>query len=886
MIPMTQSPRNAGPVRQTVCLCMIVKNEAPVIARCLASVRPLITHWVIVDTGSTDGTQDIVRRELADLPGKLHERPWKDFAHNRSEALALARPHGDYSLVIDADDALELPAGTRLPLLSEDCYTLDIRDGALLYQRKQLVSNRLRWFYRGVLHEFIDSEGPHGTGHVEIVMRRNHDGARRRDPETYRRDAKILERALRSEADPFLKTRYTFYLAQSYRDCGEPEKAITHYLDRARLGGWQEEVFVSLYQAAKLKEQQGYPDHEVLAAYRAATLSLPTRAEAIHAAARFCRRKKLYEQGVEIARSGLGMPAPETALFAEPAVYVTGLLDEFAVNAYWAGQFSESLDACLKLLESGKLPSSEVPRVAGNARFARDKLASEGKTANLGRASSASYVLDHKLDVPPPPRRADAPAPRVLIAILAKQKEPALPLYLQCIEELDYPKSSIVLYIRTNNNLDNTEAILRDWVARVGKQYAAVEFDAADVEQRVESFGVHEWNATRFKVLGNIRNVSLQKTLEHGCDFYFVCDVDNFIRPCTLSELVDANLPVAAPLLRSVVANDPYSNYHAEIDDNGYYRECEQYFWILNRWVRGLFEMPVVHCTYLIRRDVIDRLTYVDGTNRHEYVIFSDSARKAGIPQYFDNRRIYGYLAFGEGASGHVAGSFDIARRLMAEEGASAGEIFSEIYRRKDWGEADDPTTPFYSGPGSRESAVVSGYVTAVADFLRSLGKPDVVDLGCGDFKVGAQIRPWCGRYVACDVVPDLIAFNRNAYSHLDVDFRVLDMAEDALPEGDVVFVRQVLQHLGNAAIARAVAKIAVRYKYLVLTEHVPEAADFAPNVDIVTGAGTRLQLGSGVVLTRAPFNLAAASERIICESPQLGGVIRTTVYTLPAAQR
>uniref|UniRef100_UPI0035B3860B glycosyltransferase n=1 Tax=Aestuariivirga sp. TaxID=2650926 RepID=UPI0035B3860B len=247
MIPMTQSPRNAGPVRQTVCLCMIVKNEAPVIARCLASVRPLITHWVIVDTGSTDGTQDIVRRELADLPGKLHERPWKDFAHNRSKALALARPHGDYSLVIDADDALELPAGTRLPLLSEDCYTLDIRDGALLYQRKQLVSNRLRWFYRGVLHEFIDSEGPHGTGHVEIVMRRNHDGARRRDPETYRRDAKILERALRSEADPFLKTRYTFYLAQSYRDCGEPEKAITHYLDRARLGGWQEEVFVSLY---------------------------------------------------------------------------------------------------------------------------------------------------------------------------------------------------------------------------------------------------------------------------------------------------------------------------------------------------------------------------------------------------------------------------------------------------------------------------------------------------------------------------------------------------------------------------------------------------------------------------------------------------------------
>ena len=666
----------AGPVRQTVCLCMIVKNEAPVIARCLASVRPLITHWVIVDTGSTDGTQDIIRRELGNLPGKLHERPWKDFAHNRSEALALARPHGDYSLIIDADDALELAPGFRPPLLAADCYTLDIRDGALLYQRKQLVSNRLRWFYRGVLHEYIESEGPHSTGHVDIIMRRNHDGARRRDPETYRRDARVLEQALKSESDPFLRTRYTFYLAQSFRDCGEPEKALRHYLERAGLGGWQEEVFVSLYQAARLKEQLGHPDEQVLAAYGAATAALPTRAEAIHAAARFCRRKKLYAKGFEIARSGLGMPAPASSLFAEPAVYQTGLLDEFAVNAYWTGHYAESLDACLKLLETGRLPGSEVPRIAANARFARDKLASGASAArgpNLGRAAHASFAIDHKLDVAPPPRRAAAsPAPRVLIAILAKQKEPALPLYLQCIEELDYPKSSIVLYIRTNNNRDRTEAILRDWVGRVGKHYSAVEFDAADVAQPVESFGVHEWNATRFKVLGHIRNVSLQKTREHDCDFYFVCDVDNFIRPCTLSELVDAGLPVVAPLLRSVVATDPYSNYHAEVDDNGYFRDCDQYYWILNRWVRGLFEVPVVHCTYLVRRDVIDRLTYIDDTDRHEYVIFSESARKAGIAQFFDNRRIYGYLAFDEGASGHVAGGFDIARRLMAEEAPSA----------------------------------------------------------------------------------------------------------------------------------------------------------------------------------------------------------------------
>ncbi len=109
---------------------MIVKHKEPVIARCLESVRPHISHWAIADTGSTDGTQDIIRKELADLPGKLYERPWKDFAHSRHEALELARPHGDYPLIIHADDALELQPDLLMPLLSEDCYTVDIHDGA------------------------------------------------------------------------------------------------------------------------------------------------------------------------------------------------------------------------------------------------------------------------------------------------------------------------------------------------------------------------------------------------------------------------------------------------------------------------------------------------------------------------------------------------------------------------------------------------------------------------------------------------------------------------------------------------------------------------------------------------------------------------------------
>lgn len=353
---------------------MIVKNEAPVIRRCLDSVLPLISHWVIVDTGSTDGTQDIVRAHMANIPGSLHERPWRDFAHNRTESLALARPHADYSLVIDADDYLEPVDASTVNSLTEDCYTLDIIDPPLRYPRKQLVHNRIEWRYRSVLHEFIDCAQAHSVGHLPWLMRRNHDGARRRDAQTYVKDALTLSRALETEQDPFLRTRYTFYLAQSFKDCQQLDLAITNYQRRAQMGGWQEEVFYSLYQVAKLKEKSGHADDEVLAAYERASQAAPHRIEALHGASRFCRIKGRYQEGYEFAMRGIGKAYPAEALFGEPGIYETGLLDELAVNAYWIDRHTDCLDACLKILQTGKLSGSDHQRVVSNAQYSLQKI--------------------------------------------------------------------------------------------------------------------------------------------------------------------------------------------------------------------------------------------------------------------------------------------------------------------------------------------------------------------------------------------------------------------------------------------------------------------------------------------------------------------------------
>ena len=353
---------------------MIVKNEATVIRRCLDSVKPFISHWVIVDTGSTDGTQDIIREYMSDIPGTLYEREWKDFAHNRSEALALSRSMADYSLIIDADDALVYQAGFVMPELTHDAYNFNILDDPLIYPRVQLVRNELPWRYRGVLHEFITCDQAHKASTLSLAMRRNHDGARRKEPTVFLRDIEVFEKALASGEDPDLRARYVFYLAQSYRDAKIPEKSLANYLKRAKMGGWLEEVYISYYYAGKLMESLGYGDEEIIKTYTAATYVLPTRVEASHALAKFYRVKEKYEQGYQTALNALGKKMPVGGVFAESWIYSYGLLDELAVTAYWTARYEQCIETCFKILEAGEMPKSALPRVVSNARFAVKKL--------------------------------------------------------------------------------------------------------------------------------------------------------------------------------------------------------------------------------------------------------------------------------------------------------------------------------------------------------------------------------------------------------------------------------------------------------------------------------------------------------------------------------
>lgn len=381
---------------KTIGLCMIVKNEAKVILQCLGSALPLVDYVLIVDTGSTDGTQDLIRGFLSsrNVEGIVIDEPWRDFAYNRSFALERLREIGsvDYAMIIDADDTLVLDPHFDPVIfksrMDRDLYDVEVLHGDISFYRPQICSNRLPFCFKGVLHEYLEAP-PRPITRLNAEGFRiatGRGGARSQNPRKYQDDAAVLMNVLATETDPFLTSRYTFYLAQSYKDCGEHEKALERYLQRAEQGFWNEEVYVSLLEAGNLMAALNRPFEDVIATYERAVQTVLTRAEALHAASRYCRNQGLYAQGYDFARRGLNLKAP-SGLFVQPWVYDYGLLDEFSVNAYWAGAYQESLDACMKLIAAEKLPESMLKRVASNAQFAADKLQVHGRSPSERLAS-------------------------------------------------------------------------------------------------------------------------------------------------------------------------------------------------------------------------------------------------------------------------------------------------------------------------------------------------------------------------------------------------------------------------------------------------------------------------------------------------------------------
>jgi hypothetical protein len=237
---------------------MIVKNESSIIESTLTKLLekvPQIDYYVISDTGSEDDTIHIIKTffKKRKIKGEIYEDEWRDFGYNRTLALKYAFKKSRYLLIFDADD--EIYGTITLPDLNQtnewDGLLFKFGPG-IIYQRILLIQNHIKWYFKGVLHEYICCEKPNPhllsfDGNYFVLSGKT--GARNNDPLKYQKDALILENAYTEAklANDSLQHRYCFYCAQSYHDANNKEKAVEWYKKVLEHECWIQEKYYACY---------------------------------------------------------------------------------------------------------------------------------------------------------------------------------------------------------------------------------------------------------------------------------------------------------------------------------------------------------------------------------------------------------------------------------------------------------------------------------------------------------------------------------------------------------------------------------------------------------------------------------------------------------------
>jgi glycosyltransferase involved in cell wall biosynthesis len=370
---------------------MIVKNEAHIVATTLQNLvdKVPLTSWVICDTGSTDGTQELIRTFFLErgIPGLCVQHTWTDFATNRTQAIYAAYAYlkkepkepkepkqqekkKKYLFFFDADDEL---VGT--PELGDIVTTgadkIDFLFGhSFHYVRPLMVSIEHPWYFEGVLHEYLTLPPTYSKSTHTITLKGDYyvisgrAGSRSKDPHKYFKDARVLEKAYHTvlSSNKGLACRYAFYCAQSYKDAigeeavktvGEAElinKSIEWYT-KCLKENWIQERFYSSLQLGELYAKKG--NTEMSQHYYMKTIEYDSeRLEGIIAFAEMAYRKDthlivnlLYERFRE---SLLRREPLEGKLFY--ADTRAKLVFYNSVSSYYVKEWRSGLDACCQIL--------------------------------------------------------------------------------------------------------------------------------------------------------------------------------------------------------------------------------------------------------------------------------------------------------------------------------------------------------------------------------------------------------------------------------------------------------------------------------------------------------------------------------------------------------
>jgi len=354
----------------SVCSVSIVKNEEHIILRMLNNLSKYVDEFIIVDTGSTDNTIEIIKNfyKEKNIPGRVFQRKWKNFGYNKTQALQLAEKFSkcDYLLFMDADNTIEgkfkLP-----PKLDADAYMLKQgHDFEKHFWRTQMFKKGLGWEYVGVLHEYPHSSNSKKVDRIEgsYFCKETHEGARNKNYwAKYERDVFILLEGLKDEPN---NSRYMYYLGQSYKCLYQNKLAAKWYLRCSEKTNWDEEKYHSLYSAGKCYLYDG--DIEKAKKYLIqAYVYRPTRIESIYTLMRHFWDKKEYEEAYVYGKLIENVPLnTNDVLFVEQDIHTWKYNDDMSIVCYNLGLTEEGKNHILRIKQ---YPFNQEERIKNNLKY-------------------------------------------------------------------------------------------------------------------------------------------------------------------------------------------------------------------------------------------------------------------------------------------------------------------------------------------------------------------------------------------------------------------------------------------------------------------------------------------------------------------------------------
>lgn len=353
--------------KPTFCLATVCKNEESCIQRLLESVCEFIDYWVIVDTGSTDRTCEIIEEFFKEkgIPGELHHDEWVSMGHNKTRMMAYAKGKTDYLIHIDADDYMVGELNPSDFTTNHEVFLLRASRGDSTYKAFVVFDNRVTWKFSGVAHTVIRCiETPNFKSsdlydrpyYVVSVM---DGGARSFDPDKYYKDAIKLQKqffdSLLDDSEELLN-RSIFYTAQSYLDCGRTEESLKWYRLYTKVtGGWIEEYFESEMRIARCMMILEKDLDQIIEQMERAIQMFPDRSEPLYYLGQHCNKVGRHDLGYKYLKEARSKSFSEIKdkyfLFFQPNMYGIYLNDELSVSCYWTGRYYEGYEYLMEIID-------------------------------------------------------------------------------------------------------------------------------------------------------------------------------------------------------------------------------------------------------------------------------------------------------------------------------------------------------------------------------------------------------------------------------------------------------------------------------------------------------------------------------------------------------